>query len=96
MAEEEVPNQGATGTRPLGETPLTVETESDPTQATTPQQVVEPEGGPDSPPRGESPLDGQSHAEHSAFSEHPEYFVGAAFAGGLAAALILRVLGPSE
>ena len=70
--------------------------ESDPTQAATPQQVVEPEGGPDSPRRGESPLDGQSHVEHDAFSEHPEYFVGAAFAGGLAAALILRVLGPSE
>ena len=70
--------------------------ESDPTQATTPQQVFEPEGGPDSPPRGESPLDGQAHAEHDAFAEHPEYFVGAAFAGGLAAALILRVLGPSE
>ena len=30
MAEEEVPNQGATGTRPLGETPLTAETDSDP------------------------------------------------------------------
>ena len=56
MAEEEVPNQGATGTRPLGEAPLTVETESDP------------------------------------FAEHPEAFVGAAFAGGLALALILRRL----
>jgi hypothetical protein len=56
MAEEEVPNQGATGTRPLGETPLSVETESDP------------------------------------FVEHPEAFVGAAFAGGLALALILRRL----
>jgi hypothetical protein len=56
MAEEEVPNQGATGTRPLGETPLTVETDSDP------------------------------------FAEHPEAFVGAAFAGGLALALILRRL----
>ncbi len=70
--------------------------ETDPTQAATPEQVVEPEGGPDSPPRAESPLDGQSHTESDAFAEHPEYFVGAAFAGGLAAALILRVLGPSE
>jgi hypothetical protein len=70
--------------------------ETDPTQAATPQEVFEPEGGPDSPPRGESPLDGQAHAEQDTFSEHPEYFVGAAFAGGLAAALILRVLGPSE
>jgi hypothetical protein len=56
MADQEVPNQGATGTRPLGETPLSVETESDP------------------------------------FAEHPEAFVGAAFAGGLALALILRRL----
>ena len=56
MAAEEVPNQGATGNRPLGETPLTVESESDP------------------------------------FAERPEAFVGAAFAGGLALALILRRL----
>jgi hypothetical protein len=47
-------NQGATGQRPLGETPLSVESETDP------------------------------------FAERPEAFVGAAFAGGLALALILR------
>lgn len=47
-------NQGATGSRPLGETPLSVE------------------------------------SEHDAFAERPEAFVGAAFAGGLALALILR------
>jgi hypothetical protein len=71
--------------------------ESDPTQAATPEQVVEPEGGPDSPTRGESPLDGQSHGEEpDAFRQHPEVFVGAAFAGGVALALALRVLGPSE
>jgi hypothetical protein len=52
MADE--PNQGATGGRPLGESPLSVETESDP------------------------------------FAERPEAFVGAAFAGGLALALLLR------
>ncbi len=56
MSTEDVPNQGATGTRPLGETPLTVETETD------------------------------------AFAERPEAYVGAAFAGGLALALILRRL----
>jgi hypothetical protein len=49
-------NQGATGTRPLGETPLSVETDKD------------------------------------AFAERPEAFVGAAFAGGLALALVLRRL----
>ena len=56
MADEEVPNQGAAGNRPLGETPLTVESETDP------------------------------------FAERPEAYVGAAFAGGLALALILRRL----
>jgi hypothetical protein len=47
-------NQGATGNRPLGESPLSVDSETD------------------------------------AYTEHPEAFVGAAFAGGLALALILR------
>ena len=47
-------NQGATGGRPVGETPLSAASESDP------------------------------------FAERPEAFVGAAFAGGLALALILR------
>jgi hypothetical protein len=55
-SQEEVPNQGATGNRPLGETPVTVGSDSDP------------------------------------FAERPEAFVGAAFAGGLALALILRRL----
>jgi hypothetical protein len=54
--EVEEPNQGATGDRPMGETPLSVGAESDP------------------------------------FAEHPEAFVGAAFAGGLALALLLRRL----
>jgi hypothetical protein len=47
-------NQGATGERPFGETPLSVESEDDP------------------------------------FAERPEAFVGAAFAGGFALAMILR------
>jgi hypothetical protein len=47
-------NQGATGQRPYGETPLSVESESDP------------------------------------FAERPEAFVGAAFAGGFALAMILK------
>jgi hypothetical protein len=49
-------NQGATGSRPMGESPLSVATESDP------------------------------------FAERPEAYVGAAFAGGFAVALILRRL----
>jgi hypothetical protein len=57
MADEDQPtavNQGATGQRPLGETPLSAGSDDDP------------------------------------FAERPEAFVGAAFAGGLALALILR------
>jgi hypothetical protein len=53
-APEDAVNQGATGGRPYGESPLSVESESDP------------------------------------FAERPEAFVGAAFAGGFALALILR------
>jgi hypothetical protein len=56
MAAAEEPNQGATGNRPMGETPLSVDSETD------------------------------------TFAERPEAFVGAAFAGGLALALILRRL----
>jgi hypothetical protein len=49
-------NQGATGSRPMGESPLSAQTDSDP------------------------------------FAERPEAFVGGAFAGGFALALILRRL----
>jgi hypothetical protein len=42
------------------------------------------------PPPGESPLGVGS--EPDAFAERPEAFVGAAFAGGLALALIIRRL----
>jgi hypothetical protein len=42
------------------------------------------------PPPGESPLSVGSEAD--AFAERPEAFVGAAFAGGLALALIIRRL----
>ena len=49
-------NQGATGSRPMGESPLSAQSDSDP------------------------------------FAERPEAFVGGAFAGGFALALILRRL----
>jgi hypothetical protein len=42
------------------------------------------------PPPGESPLSVGS--QEDAFAERPEAFVGAAFAGGLALALIIRRL----
>jgi hypothetical protein len=51
---EDQPNQGATGDRPMGETPLTVGSDGD------------------------------------AFTQRPEAFVGAAFAGGFALALLLK------
>jgi len=54
MADE--PNQGATANRPMGESPLGAQPESDP------------------------------------FADRPEAFVGAAFAGGFALALILKRL----
>jgi hypothetical protein len=57
MAAEEQPtavNQGATGDRPMGDSPLSVGSDED------------------------------------AFAERPEAYVGAAFAGGLALAIILR------
>jgi hypothetical protein len=54
MADE--PNQGATASRPLGESPLGAKTQDDP------------------------------------FAERPEAFVGAAFAGGFAVALLLKRL----
>jgi hypothetical protein len=57
MADEPItdqPNQGATGTRPMGETPLTVDSDGD------------------------------------SFAQRPEAFVGAAFAGGFALALLLK------
>jgi hypothetical protein len=53
---DDEPNQGATANRPLGESPLSVESQDD------------------------------------AFAERPEVYVGAAFAGGLALALMLRRL----
>jgi hypothetical protein len=52
--EQTAVNQGATGDRPMGESPLGVDSEED------------------------------------AFAERPEAFVGAAFAGGFALAMILR------
>jgi len=54
VAAEDAVNQGATGARPYGESPLSVESESDP------------------------------------FAERPEAFVGAAFVGGFALAMILK------
>ena len=56
-------------------------------QATTEQS---PSGASDVPPAGESPL--SVGGQDDAFAERPEAFVGAAFAGGLALALIVRRL----
>ena len=54
------------------------------------QPTTEFEPAVDEPALGQSPLGVDS--EEDAFAERPEAFVGAAFAGGLALALILRRL----
>ena len=40
-----------------------------------------------------SPADGDRAADHDPFAERPEVYVGAAFAGGLVLAGLLRLLG---
>jgi hypothetical protein len=45
------------------------------------------------PWQGQSPADAQAAAESDAFAERPEVYVGAAFAGGLVLAGVLRWLG---
>ena len=57
-------------------------------QTTTEQDAAASTGSAAPPPPGESPL-GVGSADDP-FAERPEAFVGAAFAGGLALALILR------
>jgi hypothetical protein len=47
---------------------------------------------PDGPETGSSP-EGADAAGHDAFAEKPELYVGAAFAGGLLVAGLLRYLG---
>ena len=64
-----------------------------PDQAETPEQTPEPQPGPETPPpAGQSPLDAHARGD-DAFAEHPELFVGAAFAGGFVVAQILRRFG---
>jgi hypothetical protein len=65
-------------------------TEQEPTTSEQ-ERVTGPTPNP--PPMGESPLDAAGAAsEGDPFAERPEAFVGAAFAGGLALALIMRRL----
>ena len=51
----------------------------------------DPRGAGETGALGESPLSAQ-HNDNDAFAERPEAFVGAAFAGGLVLALVLRRL----
>jgi hypothetical protein len=62
----------------------------EPTQQTEPTEPTEPinQGATGERPFGETPLSAGSKPDP--FAERPEAFVGAAFAGGLALALILR------
>jgi hypothetical protein len=59
-------------------------------QPTTEQDPIAETSTAPPPGSGESPLSVES--EDDPFAERPEAFVGAAFAGGLALALILRRL----
>jgi hypothetical protein len=52
-----------------------------------------PGSGADAPPPWQSPADADAAAAEDSFAERPELFVGAAFAGGLALAGLLRWLG---
>jgi hypothetical protein len=51
-----------------------------------------PGAGADAPPPWQSPADADAASENDLFAERPEVFVGAAFAGGLALAGLLRWL----
>jgi hypothetical protein len=51
------------------------------------------ESGAPSSGQGQSPADAQAAAETDTFAERPEVYVGAAFAGGLVVAGVLRWLG---
>jgi hypothetical protein len=57
-------------------------------QTTTEQERAPNPAGTSPPPGGESPL--SAGTQDDAFAERPEAFVGAAFVGGLALALIMR------
>jgi hypothetical protein len=57
-------------------------------QTTTEQHSPGADTPPSSPPLGESPL--SVGTDDDPFAERPEAFVGAAFVGGLALALIMR------
>jgi hypothetical protein len=57
-------------------------------QPTTEQEIPAQEPAASTPPLGESPL--SVGTEDDPFAERPEAFVGAAFVGGLALALIMR------
>jgi hypothetical protein len=57
-------------------------------QPTTEQEIPAQEPAVSTPPLGESPL--SAGTEDDPFAERPEAFVGAAFVGGLALALIMR------
>ena len=95
---ETAPNQGASGDVDTAEAPAAPSPDPGPAGAGAPINQGAPGAGPaggaayepGAAARGESPL--TVDTEHDAFAERPELYVGAAFAGGLAAALILRLL----
>ncbi len=65
----------------------------DETQTGSPHPYVPARDPAGSPAGSTSPADADQAAGHDAFAERPEVYVGAAFAGGLALAALLRLLG---
>ena len=59
-------------------------------------EAASTESSPWATPQDESPADANATAEQDPFARRPEVFVGAAFAGGLAIAGLLRWLGRDE
>ena len=92
------PNQGASGDADTAEATAVPSPDPGPAGAGAPINQgatgAGPEGGaayePGAAAHGESPLTADTVSD--SFAEHPEGYVGAAFAGGLAIALILRLL----
>jgi hypothetical protein len=90
MASE--PNQGATGEAGAEEATAGATTAGPGDSAAAGPEVNQ--GATGSRPMGESPLSADSKSEGDPFAKRPEAFVGGAFAGGFALALILRRFRP--
>jgi hypothetical protein len=92
MASE--PNQGATGQAGAEEATARADTAGPGDSARSAAGPEVNQGATGSRPIGESPLSADSKSDDDPFAKRPEAFVGGAFAGGFALALILRRFRP--